>query len=184
MVLPGSASTTPAPSSVSAPMAAPAPATPRSAFDPVPSVAWGGFWRRFWAYWIDAFLSWFLGLFLTVIVRLSAGVSIWPLWKESSQSTPMLAIMEIVVGLVFWLVYFAGLESSERQATPGKRVLSLKVTDLSGRRISFGRAVGRRFATILSALTLGVGFAMAGFTRRRQALHDMIAGTLVIHQPR
>jgi uncharacterized RDD family membrane protein YckC len=180
MVLPGSAQTAPAP----APMPAPAAAAPRPAFDPVPTVAWAGFWRRFWAYWIDGFLSWFLGLFLTVIVRLSAGVSIWPLWKESAQSTPMLAVMEIVVGLVFWLVYFAGFESSERQATPGKSVLSLKVTDLSGRRIGFGRAVGRRFATILSALTLGIGFAMAGFTRRRQALHDMIAGTLVIRVPK
>lgn len=176
MVLPGSPSAVPMPTAAAAPV--------RPAFDAAPSVAWGGFWLRFWAYWIDGFLSWFLGLFLTVIVRVSAGVTVWPLWKESAQATPMLNIMEVVVGLAFWLVYFAGFESSERQATPGKRVFGLKVTDLSGRRISFGRAVGRRFATILSMLTLGVGYAMAGFTRRRQALHDMVAGTLVIRVPK
>jgi uncharacterized RDD family membrane protein YckC len=178
MVLPGPSSPAPSP-------AAPTPAAgPVSGFDPAPTVAWGGFWRRFWAYWLDAVISWILGLGLSVIARVSAGVTIWPLWKESAQATPMLNVVELVLGLLLWLAYFAGLESSESQATPGKRVLGLKVTDLAGRRISFGRAVARRFAMLLSVLTLGVGFAMAGFTRRRQALHDMVAGTLVIYARR
>ncbi|PYV64750.1 MAG: RDD family protein, partial [Acidobacteria bacterium] len=56
----------------------------------------------------------------------------------------------------------------------------LKVTDLAGRRISFARASGRYFAKYLSSMTLLIGYIMAGFTERKQALHDMIAGTLVI----
>jgi hypothetical protein len=78
-----------------------------------------------------------------------------------------------------WL-YYALLESSDAQATLGKRAVGIKVTDLDGNRISFGRATGRLFAHIISSFTLGIGFAMAAFTRRRQTLHDQIAGTLVV----
>ena len=60
-------------------------------------------------------------------------------------------------------------------------MLNLRVTDLDGQRISFGRASGRFFGKIISSLTMTIGYIMAGFTERRQALHDMIAGTLVLH---
>ncbi len=60
--------------------------------------------------------------------------------------------------------------------------LGIAVTDLDGRRISFGRATARHWSTILSTLILLVGWLMAGFTKRKQALHDMIAGTLVINE--
>jgi uncharacterized RDD family membrane protein YckC len=80
-----------------------------------------------------------------------------------------------------WL-YFAYQESSPAQATIGKRALGIKVTDLEGNRISFGRATGRYFAKYLSAITLFIGFLLAAFTARKQALHDMIAGTLVVNR--
>ena len=85
----------------------------------------------------------------------------------------------LVAGLV-GLVYAAGFESSVWQATPGKRVLGIKVTDLSGRRIGRLRALLRHLAQLLSALCLMLGYVMAAFTRRRQGLHDLIAGTLVV----
>jgi uncharacterized RDD family membrane protein YckC len=72
------------------------------------------------------------------------------------------------------------MESSARQATLGKMALKLAVTDLEGERIGFGRATGRYFAKFLSWLTLLVGFFMAGFTQRKQGLHDILAKTLVI----
>jgi uncharacterized RDD family membrane protein YckC len=58
--------------------------------------------------------------------------------------------------------------------------LGIRVTDLDGGRISFGRATGRYFGKILSGLILGIGFLMAAFTERKQALHDLLAGTLVV----
>jgi uncharacterized RDD family membrane protein YckC len=70
--------------------------------------------------------------------------------------------------------------SSEWQATVGKRVMSIVVTDLHGGRISFGRATGRHFAKYLSAFLLGIGFIMAAFTSKKQALHDIIAETVVV----
>jgi Tfp pilus assembly major pilin PilA len=72
------------------------------------------------------------------------------------------------------------MESSELQGTLGKLAVGIKVTDLDGNRISFARATGRLAAHAVSGITLGIGFAMAVFTRRRQTLHDTIAGTLVV----
>jgi uncharacterized RDD family membrane protein YckC len=54
------------------------------------------------------------------------------------------------------------------------------VTDLNGDRISFGKASGRFFGKIISRLILGIGFFMIGFTEKKQGLHDMIAGCLVV----
>ena len=77
-----------------------------------------------------------------------------------------------------WL-YEALMESSSYQATLGKMIFGMKVTDLYGNRIDFARATGRHFAKILSGLILCIGFMMVGFTERKQGLHDMLAGTLV-----
>jgi len=88
----------------------------------------------------------------------------------------------ILIRTVLNWLYYALLESSAWQATLGKKALGLEVTDLEGRRISFGRATGRFFAKMISALILWIGFIMAGFTEKKQALHDMIAGTLVIRK--
>ena len=76
-----------------------------------------------------------------------------------------------------WL-YWALMESSAWQATLGKKLFGLKVTDLQGRRISFARASGRYFGKIVF-----VGFIMVAFTEKKQALHDMIAGCLVVKKP-
>ena len=80
------------------------------------------------------------------------------------------------------LLYFPVMESSGRQATFGKQICGLAVTDTHGRRISFGRAVGRYLAKILSALLLCIGFLMVAFTHRKRGLHDVIAGTLVVRR--
>jgi len=83
--------------------------------------------------------------------------------------------------ILVWL-YFALMESSTRQATIGKRALGIKVCTTDGQRISFGRATGRFFGRWLSSLLLYIGYLMAAFTRRRQALHDLIADTLVVRE--
>jgi uncharacterized RDD family membrane protein YckC len=78
-----------------------------------------------------------------------------------------------------WL-YFAFFESGGWKATPGKKLLKISVVNLSGDRISFARASGRYFAKFFSAIILGIGYLMAAFTSKKQALHDIIADTLVI----
>ena len=78
-----------------------------------------------------------------------------------------------------WL-YYALMESSKNQGTLGKMALGLRVTDLDGKRISFGRATARYFSKYLSGFTLMIGYIMAAFTPKKQAMHDMIASTLVL----
>jgi uncharacterized RDD family membrane protein YckC len=84
--------------------------------------------------------------------------------------------------LVPW-IYYAKMESSPRQGTFGKVALGLVVTDMAGRPITFGRASGRFFAKLITGMIpLGIGYIMAGFTEKRQALHDMIATCLVLRK--
>ncbi len=85
-----------------------------------------------------------------------------------------------IIGLITGWLYSALQESSEKQATIGKKMLGIRVTDLDGKRISFGKATGRHFAKIVSGLICLIGYIMAGFTEKKQALHDMMAGTLVV----
>jgi uncharacterized RDD family membrane protein YckC len=127
---------------------------------------YAGFWRRFAGYLIDSILVSIVGGILFAIL---AGVG-----GDGGA----------VIGYLIWIVgafvYSAWMESSAYQATVGKIALGIQVTDLEGNRVSFGRALGRNLAKILSGLILYIGFIMAAFTERKQGLHDMIAGTLVV----
>ena len=90
-----------------------------------------------------------------------------------------LSLLGIAVSVLTTGAYFVFFECSTHQGTPGKIALGLRVTDLAGGRIGPLRASVRYFAKYLSAAILMIGFFMAIFTRRRQALHDLIAGTVV-----
>jgi uncharacterized RDD family membrane protein YckC len=138
-------------------------------------VAYAGFWLRLIAYAIDSVL---LGIVVLVVILIPmmerAGIprdNPWVLF--SGQSRQILAI-NLAASMANWL-YWALMESSPWQATLGKRMLGLRVTDLQGRPISFARATGRYFGKIIF-----IGFIFAGFTEKKQALHDMLAGCLVI----
>ena len=173
----------PMPRSAAAAQPSPGPAS-HLAYAPMPasapSQAYAGFWRRLAAYAIDTVLL-FVGLFiLNVLVQffvilglLSSGQTL----TDESYAGTLLVLSGILIVLV-WL-YYAGLESSAWQATIGKRLMRLVVTDLYGRRISFGRATGRYWSKILSTLILFAGFWMIPLTQRKQGLHDLIASTLV-----
>jgi uncharacterized RDD family membrane protein YckC len=80
-------------------------------------------------------------------------------------------------------IYYASFEASSLQATPGKRVLRLYVTDLTGRPITFSRASIHNIGRVISEMTLWVGYIPAGFVEKKQALHDTIAGCLVLRRP-
>lgn len=91
-------------------------------------------------------------------------------------------IFKLLMFLFVWL-YFAWMESSEKQATFGKQIVGIQVTDEKGNRISFDKATARFFGKGLSGLIFYIGFFMAAFTEKKQALHDMLAGCLVIKKP-
>ncbi|MGA9885589.1 MAG: RDD family protein [Candidatus Acidiferrales bacterium] len=145
-----------------------------------PKISYAGFWLRLFAYIIDAFiLSFFGGVFILGPLMQRAGLSPQHPWVMlTSESRQVLAINLLMV-MAQWC-YFALLESSVWQASVGKKILGIYVTDMTGKRITFARATGHYFATIISTLTFGIGYLMALFTPKKQMLHDMIAECLVL----
>jgi len=127
---------------------------------------YSGFWRRFVAYVIDNIL---LSVIFWLLVLVLGGIA-----GDGG------VIGAYTLAAIVWLGYYAAMESSTSQATVGKMALGIQVTDLEGNRISFGRAVGRNLAKIISVLIFYIGFIMSAFTAKKQALQDMIAGTLVV----
>jgi len=135
---------------------------------------YGGFWRRYGAYLID-------GVIIYVGYALVGGVFMAIFESVGEYGGILFFVMYALVMIGTWL-YFILFESSNMQATPGKMALGMKVTDLHGKRLSFGRATGRFFAKIVSGITLYIGYFMIGWTEKKQGLHDIIAGTLVVKE--
>jgi len=140
---------------------------------------YAGFWKRFAAYLIDAVILNISAFIVTFIAGFVYIVSIKAVISKADidNITPYVYILSIVI---VWL-YYAFMESSSKQATLGKMILGIKVTGLSGEKISFKIAAGRFFAKIPSGLIFGIGYMMAGWTEKKQALHDMLADTLVVN---
>ena len=157
------------------PVPAPAPGRPTPLDDygtAVPGTP-ASFGARLAAHVIDSIL----GLFGSIAAGVLTG-AVWGLSGADADSAAPGFLGAAVGMLVGWL-YYALMESSARQATLGKMALGIIVTDLEGRRISFGRASGRYFGMFLSNFTLLIGFLMCAWTEKKQCLHDMLAGCLV-----
>ncbi|MFO7955059.1 RDD family protein [Thioalkalivibrio sp.] len=139
--------------------------------------AYGGFWVRVGAYLLDALIIGVPQVLAQIVISPETMVP-----RDPGDPMPATEVTWILVNVVVGWLYWAGMHSSQYQATLGKRVLGLRVVDYDGERISFMRATGRHFATILSGMILMIGYIMVAFTRRRQALHDLIAQTLVVRK--
>jgi uncharacterized RDD family membrane protein YckC len=148
-----------------------------------PTHAYAGFWRRVAAWMIDSLLLTVGLVIVVVVVSVFAAIGLASSGQTiTDQNAGGVQLALYVVLLVLSWLYYAGLESSAWQGTVGKRIMRLLVTDAYGRRIGFGRATGRYFGKILSALVLFVGYLMVPFTEQKQGLHDLMAGTLVVRQ--
>jgi uncharacterized RDD family membrane protein YckC len=142
------------------------------------SVRYAGFWIRFVAYVIDAIV-------LIVAGSIVSGIFFGSLFSSfqgefTDINWAMYSMANFVNVAMGWL-YFSLLESSDKQATLGKMAVGVKVVDRNGQQVSFARATGRYFSKILSGLIFLIGFIMAGFDSRKQALHDKIADTFVVY---
>jgi uncharacterized RDD family membrane protein YckC len=151
---------------------------------------YAGFWIR----WVAAVIDWFvllvpnclMSFIVSAVMNASLGVRgmRWDVdagragYQFFSTMLPVWTANTLIQTVICW-VYFGLMESGPWQATVGKRALGLMVTDTSGRRISFARASGRYFASILSSIILFIGYIMGAFTERKQTLHDIMADTVV-----
>jgi uncharacterized RDD family membrane protein YckC len=144
--------------------------------------AYAGFWRRFGALAIDVVLVLVGWLLVTVLIAVLLAIALIATSGTAPTDAAIVQVGSFLILLVLTWLYFAGLESSAWQGTIGKRITGVVVTDVAGRRLSFWRSTGRYFARILSALPILIGYLLAAFTPQKQALHDMIAGTLVVRR--
>ncbi|MGA8570980.1 MAG: RDD family protein [Desulfobaccales bacterium] len=151
---------------------------------PVP-FEYAGFWLRLVALVIDSIFIAIVILGAVTVARVILGVAVHVRLGAGGHGFQAFergrGLIFLIIMVVPWL-YWALMESSSHQATLGKMALGLKVTDLEGEPISFGRATGRYFGKIVSELILYIGFMMAGWTAKKQALHDIMAGTLVVRK--
>lgn len=147
-----------------------------------------GFWRRLAAYTIDvipivacvsAVFYWFLGFDETLRMYLSQP-------RDLGVRAAFLVQRNLIRDYSFlaWLLYCAVLEGSSLQGTPGKRLMDIRVVRPDGKPIGLLRSILRNLAKLSGYLSLGLGFLWAAFSSRRQAWHDMIAGTYVVRGER
>jgi uncharacterized RDD family membrane protein YckC len=139
-----------------------------------------GFWLRAIACLIDTILI------VTIFVLIASffpttSEKLLPPSSASLMDMPRPAPLLIVLLAALGCLYYSVFEASSWQATPGKRILRLYVTDLNGQRISFGRALIRNLARQISGIFF-IGYLIAGFTEKKQALHDILASCLVLRR--
>jgi uncharacterized RDD family membrane protein YckC len=146
-----------------------------------PRVIYGGFWRRFVAAFID-------GIVLNMVAYFVGWMVGYSMFKQAASHsrnpfeaifTPAYMRYMLITMVINWL-YFALQESGSAQATLGKRAMGVRVVGTKGQRISFLNATGRYFGKIVSTLILFIGFIMAAWDSRKQALHDKMANTFVV----
>ena len=154
---------------------------------PHAGMTYAGFWRRFVAHLIDKMLVGIVALIFMILFFVTIGISAFSSRDfDPTDVNSLLALLGACLMIIPLLIigdwlYYASMES-KKGATVGKMALGIKVTDMQGNPVSFGRATGRYFGKILSGLTLCIGFIIAGFTQQKQALHDILAKTLVINK--
>ncbi|MEK4458057.1 RDD family protein [Paenibacillus sp. FSL R10-2748] len=149
---------------------------------------YAGFWKRTLAYIIDSLILWFVFLIIGLIWIVIRALGDWiPSPAENSMLTdgPSAIFTMRLLGqtLLNWgaiWLYYALMESSKCKATVGKLALGIVVVDEFNHKLSFGRASARYWSKLISVIILFVGFIMAAFTERKQALHDLIARTYVV----
>lgn len=136
---------------------------------------YAGFWKRFVAASID-------GIILMLVWAILGFIG-WSLWGTIGEIgfKILLVGMLILFGGIFALCYYVLSECGPHQATLGKRALGIKVVNAKGGRLSFWSAMGRYFGKIISNVTMYFGYCMAGFTKKRQTIHDLLVDAYVVN---
>ncbi len=155
---------------------------------PAPELPLAPLRLRFAAWFVDILILTIPVTVLLIVLIDRSGLHADALAGMQDLSEEDSAILQRIYDQLSWGVlvmqafYWTLLESSRWQATLGKRMMGLVVTDTRGYRLSWQRALLRYLGRVLCGITLGVGFTLALITERRQGLHDLIARTLVMRR--
>lgn len=150
-------------------------------------VVYAGFWKRYAAMCIDGFLMAVVFWGIALVGVMAVGASLTNLGTDLANGVagPMLLLGIYVVPIALQAVYFTWMHASASQATLGKLAVGIKVTDVVGQPIGMGKSFWRWAAyTFFNLLSCGIVSVVsaftAGLTERKQAVHDMACGTLVV----
>lgn len=169
--------------------------TPPLPPDTEQEMEYAGFWIRVAAFLMDLIVFWVVqlvigGVAFFYLVFHFANIEI-PKEMDPQKAQAVMEAVGSVMIVLTWLfvqfamlmfqwLYYSVMECSSAQGSLGKIAVRIKVTDLAGKRISFGRASGRFFGKILAFSVFGIGVLMSAFTRKKQGLHDIMSGCLVV----
>ena len=142
---------------------------------------YAGFWLRGCAFAIDTFiLSMIFGM---IVSYYPMQLMIFPdANAQSLLAFPRVTLAGFALLFAIMWAYYVLFETSSWQGTPGKRLFRLYVADLAGKKITFSRSSIRYFGRKISEATFLVGYIVAGFTEKKQALHDILAGSIVLRR--
>lgn len=143
---------------------------------------YAGFGWRFLAVFLDGILVTVVSNLLGLVMGVFVGIGGVAAGIDEDAVSALAILLGIIIGVGVAWMYEAFMVSSSKQGTLGKMAVGIVVTDMQGQRISFMRATGRHFGKIVSSMILMAGYLMQPFTEKRQALHDMMAGCLVLRK--
>jgi uncharacterized RDD family membrane protein YckC len=155
---------------------------------------YAGFWMRFVAFIIDYIIISILQSVVIMPILATLGFSVVSIngfdFDSMSDQDTWAMIMAFIaaasfamtVSFVIQTLYFSFMESSKHQATLGKMALGIKVTDMNGDKLDFPKALLRQLGKVLSSMIFLIGYILAGLTEKKQALHDIIVGALVVRK--
>jgi uncharacterized RDD family membrane protein YckC len=149
---------------------------------------YAGFWRRFGAKIVDGIILWLISIIPQGMLALlllgsfaiftpdTSGVDPEELGMRMITFQVASQLLGFALGITYVLYFIR-----KQDATPGKRMLGLKLVRADGSKLSKGRIIGRYFAEIVSSLIMGIGYLMVAFDKeQRRALHDRMCDTRVI----
>lgn len=142
-------------------------------------VQYAGFGLRLVAVFIDGLVLLIPNIIVAVVLMIPFGIMSG---NPSQSSAVAFQLLFRVASVLIGWIYYAKMESSPKKATFGKQAMGIIVTDEMGNGLSFANASGRYFGKLLSGICF-IGFIMAAFTQRKQALHDIMAHALVVKKP-
>jgi uncharacterized RDD family membrane protein YckC len=152
-------------------------------------MTYAGFWLRLVAIIIDGIILGIAGWVIIGPILAAMGIASGLSFGDLSDPTDVAALVATLTAMfgVSWFIkqaidilYHSFMESSKYQGSIGKLALGLIVVDLNGQKLDFSKAFIRNICKLISGFIFCIGYIIAGFTEKKQALHDIIAGTLVI----
>jgi len=136
---------------------------------------------QYFASFDQRLMAWAIDYFLIVVVY-AIILAIAVLFFEDKESRIALVFAFFMLVPFTKFVYCSIADASKTQGSIGKKLMDIKVTNEFGQRLTFGAALLRNVAKLISNATLGLGYLYCFLNKKQQCLHDVIVSTLVVKE--